>query len=61
MAALAPSNKEIFNQSPEFGGGYAKKEPVFIEADNIDYDTANKIVSATGKVEILKGDRKSVV
>lgn len=33
-----------------------KDQPVFIEADQVDYDIENKIVAAGGKVEILKGE-----
>lgn len=34
----------------------AKKEDVFLESDNMYYDTENQLVIASGKVEILKGD-----
>jgi LPS-assembly protein len=38
-------------QLPDF----KKKEDVFIEADNLEYDHENGVVTATGKVEIIKG------
>lgn len=33
----------------------AKKEDVFIEAEQVDYDFENKLVVAQGKVEVMKG------